>query len=110
MEISLPHAVATFVRAENSGDADALLECFAPYATVRDDDQYLEGVQAIRAWRARMKQVLRHTLTPLEYDSSDGRATLKAEVSGNFAGSPMTTKMHFTFAGDRIGSLQIRSP
>ena len=108
MKISLPHAVETFVRAENTGDSDAIFECFAPYATVRDDNQYLEGVQAIRAWRVRMKQVLGHTLTPIEFKASEGRATLKAELRGRFPGSPTTTNLHFTFAGDKIGSLQIR--
>jgi hypothetical protein len=109
MEISLPHAVETYVRAENSGDSDALLECFAPYATVRDDDQYLEGARAITAWRARMKQQYGHTLTPIECKTSEDRTTLRAELRGRFPGSPITTNLHFTLVGDRIASLRIRN-
>jgi SnoaL-like domain len=109
MEISLPQPIEAFVRAENSGDLNAMSDCFAPYATVREDDQYLEGIAAIMAWRARMKQKHGHTLTPISFNSSDGHATLKAELSGRFPGSPMRTNFHFTLVNDQIASLQIRA-
>ena len=109
MEISLPLPIETYVRAENSGDFEAMSNCFAPYATVRDDDRYVEGLPAIKAWRARMKQRHEHTVTPLEISSSDGRATLRAELSGKFPGSPVTTSFHFVLVNDQIASLQIRS-
>jgi len=108
MEIPLPHAIETYVRAENSGDVEAMSDCFAPYATIRDDDRYVEGLPAIKAWRARMKRNHNHTLTPLEFSSHDGHATLKAELKGQFPGSPMTTHFHFTLVNDQIASLQIR--
>ena len=37
MDISLPQAIETYVRAENSGDVDAMVDCFIPFATVRDE-------------------------------------------------------------------------
>jgi hypothetical protein len=108
MDIPLPQAIDTFVRAENSGNVEAMADCFAPYATVRENDQYLEGAPAIIAWRARMKKRHDHTLTPVAFRSSGGHATLRAELSGKFPGSPMTTNFHFTLVNDQIASLQIR--
>ncbi len=107
MEISLPLPIETYVRAENSGDVDAMSECFAPYATVRDEDRYVEGLPAIKAWRARMKQRHDHTVTPIEITTSEGRATLRAELSGKFPGSPVTANFHFVLENERIASLQI---
>lgn len=108
MDISLPLPIETYVRAENSGDVEAMSDCFMPYATVRDDDRYVEGLPAIKAWRAKMKQKHEHTVTPLAISTSEGRTTLRAELSGNFPGSPMTTNFHFVLINDQIASLQIR--
>lgn len=109
MEISLPRPIEMYVRAENSGDVDAMSDCFAPYATVRDEGRYVEGLPAIKAWRATMKQRHDHKVTPLEISTSEGHATLKAELSGKFPGSPVTADFHFVLVNDQIASLQIRS-
>lgn len=105
MDISLPHPIETYVRAENSGDVDAISECFAPYATVRDAEGFYEGRPAIRVWKARSHD---HTLTPLEISKSNGSTTLKAELHGKFPGSPVTARFHFALVDDKIASLQIR--
>ena len=108
MQIELPSPIDRYVRGENSGDVEAMSECFVPYATKRYADLYVEGLPAIRAWRSRMKQRHDHTVTPLEIRTSDGYTTLKAELSGKFLGSPMTANFHFVLVNDRIASLQIR--
>jgi hypothetical protein len=105
----LPNPIDTFVRAENSGDAESMSECFVPYGTVRDEGHYYEGLHAIKSWQARTRRKYKHTLTPLEIRTSDGTATLKALLSGTFPGSPVTAKFHFALVDDRIASLQIRS-
>ena len=84
-------------------------ECFAPYATVRDEERFYEGIPAIKAWRARTKRKYYDTVTPLEIRTSDGGAVLKAQLSGDFPGSPVTANFHFVLQNDRIASLQIRS-
>src|SRR5262245_28052388 len=109
MEISLPLPIETFVRAENSGDLDAMSTCFAPYATLREEGRYVEGLPAIKAWRARMKERHGHTVTPIEFRASDGNATLKVEMSGKFPGSPVTANFHFVLVNDQIASLHIRA-
>ncbi len=109
MDLHLPRAIDTFVRAENSGDVESIAACFEPYATVRDEGHYYEGLPAIKAWKARTKRKYKHTVTPLEITTSDGTTTLKAELSGTFPGSPVTADFHFALVNDRIASLQIRS-
>jgi hypothetical protein len=108
MEISLPLPIEKYVRAENSGDVDSMAECFAPYATVRDEGRYIEGRPAIRAWRARTKRKYYDTVTPLEISRLGGSSVLKAKLSGAFPGSPVTANFHFVLENDRIASLQIR--
>jgi hypothetical protein len=109
MDLPLPGPIETFVRAGNSGDVESMSECFAPYATVRDEDHYYEGLPAIKAWQARAKRKYNHTVTPLEISTSNGTATLKALLRGSFPGSPVTANFHFALVDDRIASLQIRS-
>jgi len=109
MEMNLPKPIEAFVRAENSGDVDAFSECFAPGATVRDEGHFYEGLPAIKAWTLSAKKKYKHTVTPLEIRSSDGTATLKAQLSGEFPGSPVTADFHFALVNDQIAALQIRS-
>lgn len=109
MDLALPRPIDTFVRAENSGDVESIAACFVPYATVRDEGNYYEGLPAIKAWKARANKKYNHTVTPLEISTSDGTTTLKARLSGTFPGSPVTADFHFALVDDRIASLQIRS-
>lgn len=109
MELSLPQPIETYVRAENAGDVEALANCFAPYATVRDEGHLYEGVPAIRDWKARTKKKYDHTVTPLEISTSNGNATLKATLAGKFPGSPVIANFHFALVDNQIASLKIRS-
>lgn len=109
MEIQLPGPIETYVRAENSGDVEALSDCFMPYATVRDDGHRYEGLPAIKEWKARTKRKYDQTVTPLEITTSNGLATLKARLSGKFPGSPVMAKFDFVLVDNQIASLQIRA-
>jgi hypothetical protein len=109
MELELPRPIDAFVRAENAGDVDSVSECFAPYATVRDDGRYYEGLPAIKHWTARTHKKYKQKVTPLEFRRSDGTATLKAMLSGEFPGSPVTADFHFALVDDQIASLRIQS-
>ena len=109
MQLPLPEPIETYVRAENAGDVDAVAECFAPYATVRDGGHLYEGLPAIKHWNSRAKKRYNHTVTPLEFSTSNGSATLKAKLAGTFPGSPMIANFHFALVNDQIASLQIRS-
>jgi hypothetical protein len=107
MSVDLSRPIDAYVRAENSGDVEAMSDCFVPYATLRDENHYIEGLPAIKAWRASAKQKYDHTLTPLEFCTADGYSTLKAELSGRFLGSPVTANFNFVLVNGQIASLQI---
>jgi hypothetical protein len=64
---------------------------------------------AIRGWVADTKKKYNHTIAPLEMDHRDGRTILKAKLTGNFPGSPVTLEFSFALADGKIVSLQIHS-
>jgi hypothetical protein len=57
---------------------------------------------------AATKKKYGHTITPLELAERGGQSVLKARLSGNFPGSPITVNFSFVLADGRIRSLEIR--
>ena len=55
MSIDLPTPIAIYIAAENRGDTEALAQCFADHAVVRDEGQTIEGLAAIKRWKAETK-------------------------------------------------------
>ena len=104
----LPPPIDLYVNAENSGDVEAMSECFAPDATVRDERRTYVGLAAIKLWKAETKKKYNHTVTPLEIVHRDGKTVLKARLTGNFPGSPVTLEFSFVLEGGKIVSLEIR--
>jgi ketosteroid isomerase-like protein len=104
----LPPAIDLYVKAENAGDVESLAECFASDAIVRDEGHTYEGLAAIKAWKAETKKRYNHIVEPLEVAQRDGKTVLKAKLSGNFPGSPVTLAFSFVFEDGKITSLEIR--
>ena len=109
MSIQLPDPIDRYVQIANSGTAEAAPECFAPDAIVRDEGQTYEGVAAIKNWMAATKKKYGHTVAPLELAERSGQSVLKARLTGNFSGSPITVNFSFVLVGGKIRSLEIRS-
>ena len=107
MSIHLPHAIDLYVKAENSGDVEALSECFAPNATVHDEGRAYAGLAAIKEWKAETKKKYNHTVAPLDVAHRDGKTILKAKLTGNFPGSPVTLEFSFALKAGKIVSLEI---
>jgi hypothetical protein len=107
MSIHLPLPVDLYVKAENSGDVEALSECFASDATVRDESRTYEGLAAIKEWKAETKKKYNHRVAPLEIAHRDGKTVLKAKLSGNFPGSPVTLEFSFVVEEGKIALLEI---
>ena len=107
MSVPLPPPIDLYVNIENSGDVDALSECFASNATVRDEGRTYEGLPAIREWKAETKKKYNHTVAPLEVAHRDGKTVLKARLTGNFPGSPVTLQFSFVLENGKIASLEI---
>jgi hypothetical protein len=107
MPIHLPPAIDLYVKAENSGDVEALSECFTLNATVRDEGRTYKGLAAIKKWKAETKKKYKHTVAPLEVAPRGGKTVLKAKLSGSFPGNPVTLEFRFLLEGGKIASLEI---
>jgi ketosteroid isomerase-like protein len=60
MSVVLPTPIAIYIAAENRGDTEALAQCFAEDAVVRDEGQTIEGLAAIKQWKAETKKKYQH--------------------------------------------------
>ncbi len=109
MSIQLRPPIARYVKLENSGDAEMLSACFAPNAIVRDEGRTYEGLAAIKEWKAETKKKYHHTVTPLAVAHQHGKTVLKAQLTGNFPGSPVTVHFDFVLEAGQILSLEIHA-
>jgi hypothetical protein len=107
MPIDLEPPIDLYVKAENSGEVRLLADCFASDATVRDEGHTYTGLASIQQWKAETKKKYSHTVEPLQVTHRDGKTILKAKLTGNFPGSPVTLNFSFVLRGERIASLEI---
>jgi ketosteroid isomerase-like protein len=106
---NLPAPIAIYVAAENRGDTEALAQCFAEDAVVQDEGKTIEGLAAIKQWKAETKKKYQHTIQPLTSVQKDGKTIVTNRLTGNFPGSPIELEFVFTLDGNKIASLEIRS-
>jgi len=99
--------VAAYFAAENSDDTEALLQCFAEHAVVRDEGRTIEGRAAIKQWNVETKKKYSHTVQPIDVVERDGKTVVIGKVSGNFPNSPATLEHIFGLEGEKIASLEI---
>lgn len=109
MDVNLPVPIAIYFAAENQGHTEIVAECFAENGVVRDEGQTIEGLAAIKQWRAETKSKYQHTIEPLAVAQKDGKTIVTNRLIGNFPGSPIELEFVFTLYGDKIVSLEIRS-
>src|SRR5207253_7328771 len=101
--------IALYIAAENSGDIEALAECFTQNAMVRHENQTIEGLDAIKKWKAETKKKYQHTIEPLACTQEDDKTIVTNRLTGNFPGSPIELEFVFTLDRDKIVLLEIRS-
>ena len=106
---NLPTPIAIYIDAENRGDTEALAQCFAEHAVVRDEGKTIEGLVAIKQWKAETRKKYKHTIEPLASAQKDGRIIVTNRLTGNFPGSRIDLEFVFTLGGNKIASLDIRS-
>ena len=109
MSIDLPTPIAIYIAAENQGDTEALAQCFAEDAVVRDEGRTIEGLAAIKQWKAETKKKSQHTVEPLASTQKDGKIIVTNRLTGNFPGSPIELEFVFTLGSNKIASLEILS-
>lgn len=109
MFVDLPTPIALYIDSENRGDTTALAQCFAEDAVVRDEGQTIEGLAAIKHWKAETKKKYQHTVEPLASAQKDDKIVVTNRLTGNFPGSPIDLEFVFSLDGDKIVSLEIHS-
>jgi SnoaL-like domain len=92
MPLPLPTPIELFMSSENTHDLEALADCFAAHATVRDEGQTLQGLKAIQAWRLETRKKYRHTVEPVAVTARDGKTVVSTKLTGDFPGSPAPSR------------------
>jgi len=108
MPLELPKPIEAFFAADDGHDTEALAQYFVDAAVVRDEGRTIEGLTAIKEWRAETKKKYQHTIEPLASAEKNGKTVVTARVAGNFAGSPIDLQFVFSVEGAKIASLEIR--
>ena len=105
--MNLPSPIQAYFDANAHLDAAGMLTSFADDAVVRDEGHIHEGVDAVQAWIERTSIRLPAIAVPRAIRSDGESHHVTAQVSGDFAGSPVTLSFRFRLNGDRIAELDI---
>ncbi len=109
MNIELAHIIQSYIDASNAHDVAAILTCFADGATVRDENQTMQGKEAIERWLATTIEKYKFHFSPKTARTDAAQTVVTVEVSGTFPGSPITLDYHFAIEKAKIASLTIDS-
>jgi ketosteroid isomerase-like protein len=104
----LPALIAAYIAAENGDDADALAQCFADNAVVRDEGQTVNGLAAIKQWKTDSKRKYQHTIEAIRSVQKGDTTVVTNRLSGNFPGSPIIVDFTFQVKDNKIALLEIR--
>jgi hypothetical protein len=105
--MNLPAPIEAYFEANARLEAAAMLTPFTDDAVVRDERHTYESADAIRAWIDRTSIGLLAIAVPRAIRSEGVFHHVTAQVSGSFAGSPVTLSFRFRLNGDRIAELDI---
>lgn len=105
--MNFPKVVADLVLAQNNFDSVAYATCFSETAVVFDEGKTHNGRKEIEHWIADANERYKATMQPVSFEEKETESLLKAEVSGNFDGSPVVLNYHLEIAEELIQSLKI---
>ncbi len=106
MGLDLPTPIAAYFTAE-SGDSEAVSQCFTDTAVVKDEGRTYRGRAAIKQWKADASTKYQYTSEPLACEQKDGKFVVTSRLTGNFPGSPVNLRFFFGLEGTKIASLEI---
>lgn len=101
----LPLPIANLITAQNNYDSTAYAAVFSENATVLDEGQTYKGRKEIQNWIEQANKTFKTVMKPIEYSAN--QQILKAEISGNFPGSPLVLNYFFELKDGEIHSLKI---
>lgn len=104
--IDLPAPIAAYFAADTTG-AEAVAQCFTDGAVVIDERREYRGRTAIARWKAEVSAKFRYTVERIGANTSGSQTTVTGRLTGDFPGSPVELRYHFTLEGDKIARLEV---
>ncbi|SER68956.1 SnoaL-like domain-containing protein [Pseudomonas sp. NFACC02] len=104
-DLNLPEPIAAYFAAEHN--PDALARCFTTQAVMKDDGHTYTGINAIKAFMAEASARYSATSVPFALDREGDFQCVRADVTGNFPGSPVVLSYRFRLERGLIASLEI---
>ena len=105
--MNLPTPIEAYFEANAHLNAAAMLSPFADDAVVRDEGHIHKGAEAVQAWIESTTISLPAIAVPRAIRSDGESHHVTAQVSGDFAGSPVTLSFRFRLNGNRIAEHDI---
>lgn len=107
MTTEVPAVIASYFQASNADDIERLVGCFAPEASVSDENATHRGTVEIKQWAEDVRKKFRFKTEMLNMKERPGGAIITAKLSGNFPGSPVDLDFEFVLDREKIISLAI---
>ncbi len=104
--LNLPKPIAAYFTAD-SGDGEAVSQCFTENPVVKDEGHTHKGRAAIKEWKTDASAKYEYTCEPFAREEKDGKTVVTGHLVGNFPGSPVDLRFFFKLEGDKIASLEI---
>lgn len=105
---SPPDVVSRYYAAAESGDLDAVLDCFAADAHVQDENRDYHGRAEIRSWREGVANRFTYTTEVTDVEQvEDSVHVVRTHLEGDFPGGVVDLKQRFTVSGGLITDLEI---
>lgn len=105
--MTLPAPVELYFAAAQDPGGDVPLSAFVPGAVVVDEGRTHVGHDAIAAWWRASREAYGHRAAPRDMRERDGLTVVRAQVTGDFPGSPALLTFAFGLQGERISTLEI---
>jgi ketosteroid isomerase-like protein len=106
--MNMPDVVKAFFEADRRNDPDSVAKTFTVDAVVVDEGGFHQGGAAIRDWWVEAKRKTQYVAEPLDATVNGNRSFVRAKVSGQFPGSPVTLSYTFAITTDKIAKVEIR--
>ncbi|MDQ0314999.1 nuclear transport factor 2 family protein [Amorphus orientalis] len=105
--MNLPQPIETYFNADSRNDAEAVLQVFLTDAIVKDEGKTHRGCQEIEAWWRAAKAQYQPVAKPLDCTNEHDEYRVRAQVTGNFPGSPAVLTFAFRLEHNWITRLEI---
>lgn len=104
--LKLPEPIATYFETDKH-DGEAIAQCFAAQATVKDEGRTHCGRAAIKAWKTETSAKYSYTSEPIGVEQRGDDYVVTSRLTGTFPGSPVNLRFTFRLEGDKIAFLEI---